>query len=108
MGFLLPTLLRGHTLLQAGRPPRPGYRVPRIPVHRRGGSRQVGVRPRGAFFANSNSKSGLRCKQCRGESGSVCFWGLLDPDPDSLVRGMDPEPDPSVIVFLTFYLRKIM
>jgi hypothetical protein len=27
------------------------------------------------------------------------FLGLLDPDPDSLVRGMDldPDPDPSII-----------
>jgi hypothetical protein len=22
------------------------------------------------------------------------FLGLLDPDPDLLVRGMDPDPDP--------------
>jgi hypothetical protein len=22
------------------------------------------------------------------------FLGLQDPDPDSLVRGMDPDPDP--------------
>jgi hypothetical protein len=22
------------------------------------------------------------------------FWGLLDPDTDPLVRGMDPDPDP--------------
>jgi hypothetical protein len=30
------------------------------------------------------------------------FWGLLDPDPDPLVRGMDPDPaldpDPSIIM----------
>ncbi len=25
------------------------------------------------------------------------FLGLLDPDPDPLVRGMDPAPDPSSI-----------
>ncbi len=25
------------------------------------------------------------------------FWGLKDPDPDQLVRGMDPAPDPSII-----------
>ncbi len=25
------------------------------------------------------------------------FLGLLDPDPDSLVRGMDPDLDPSII-----------
>ncbi len=25
-------------------------------------------------------------------SGSTCFLGLLDPDPDPLVRGMDPDP----------------
>jgi hypothetical protein len=25
------------------------------------------------------------------------FVGLLDPDPDLLVRGMDPDPDPSII-----------
>jgi hypothetical protein len=25
------------------------------------------------------------------------FLGLLDSDPDSLVRGMDPDPDPSSI-----------
>ncbi len=25
------------------------------------------------------------------------FLGLLDPDPDSLVRGLDPDPDPSII-----------
>jgi hypothetical protein len=36
------------------------------------------------------------------ESGSVesiCFWTLLDPDPDLLVRGLDPaqDPDPSII-----------
>jgi hypothetical protein len=24
------------------------------------------------------------------------FLGLLDPDPDPLVRGMDPDPDPLV------------
>ncbi len=24
------------------------------------------------------------------------FLGLLYPDPDSLVRGMDPDPDPSI------------
>jgi hypothetical protein len=23
------------------------------------------------------------------------FFGLLDPDPDQLVRGMDPAPDPA-------------
>jgi hypothetical protein len=26
------------------------------------------------------------------------FLGLLDPNPDSLVRGMDPDPDPSSII----------
>jgi hypothetical protein len=26
------------------------------------------------------------------------FLGLLDPDPDLLVRGMDPDPDPSIIM----------
>jgi hypothetical protein len=28
------------------------------------------------------------------------FLGLLDPDPDPLVRGMDPalDPDPSIIM----------
>ncbi len=25
------------------------------------------------------------------------FLGLLDQDPDTLVRGMDPAPDPSII-----------
>jgi hypothetical protein len=25
------------------------------------------------------------------------FLGLLDPDPDQLVRGMDPDPGPSII-----------
>ncbi len=25
------------------------------------------------------------------------FLGLLDPDPGPLVRGMDPDPDPSII-----------
>jgi hypothetical protein len=25
------------------------------------------------------------------------FLGLLDPDLDSLVRGMDPDPDPSIM-----------
>jgi hypothetical protein len=49
------------------------------------------------------------------------FLGLSDPDP--LVKGMDPDPDPSIIMqkkvrkplipnilllFLTFYLRKMM
>jgi hypothetical protein len=24
------------------------------------------------------------------------FLGLLDPDPAPLVRGMDPDPDPSI------------
>jgi hypothetical protein len=24
------------------------------------------------------------------------FLGLLDPDPDPLVRGMDPAPDPAL------------
>jgi hypothetical protein len=24
------------------------------------------------------------------------FLGLLDPDPDLLVRGMDPDPDPFI------------
>ncbi len=24
------------------------------------------------------------------------FWGLQDPDPDPLVRGMDPDSDPSL------------
>jgi hypothetical protein len=46
------------------------------------------------------------------------FLGLLDPDP--LVRGMDPDPDPSIIkknskknldwfydFFLTFYLKNV-
>jgi hypothetical protein len=41
-------------------------------------------------------------KQCCGsESGSGIsqnhmLSGLLDPDPDSLVRGMDPEPEPAL------------
>jgi hypothetical protein len=34
--------------------------------------------------------------QCCG-SESVCVLGLLDPDPDPLVRGTDPYPDPSII-----------
>jgi hypothetical protein len=25
------------------------------------------------------------------------FLNLLDPDPDTLVRGTDPDPDPSII-----------
>jgi hypothetical protein len=25
------------------------------------------------------------------------FLGLLDPDPDPLVRGMEPNPDPSIV-----------
>ncbi len=25
------------------------------------------------------------------------FLDLLDPDPDLLVKGMDPDPDPSII-----------
>jgi hypothetical protein len=25
------------------------------------------------------------------------FLGFLDPDPDLLVRGTDPDPDPSII-----------
>jgi len=25
------------------------------------------------------------------------FLGFLDPDPDQLARGMDPDPDPSII-----------
>ncbi len=25
------------------------------------------------------------------------FFGLLDPDPDLLVRGMDPDPDPYIM-----------
>jgi hypothetical protein len=25
------------------------------------------------------------------------FLGLLDVDPDPLVRGMDPDPDPTII-----------
>jgi hypothetical protein len=37
--------------------------------------------------------------QCSG-SGSTCFFGI--PDPDPLVRGMDPDPaldpDPSIIM----------
>jgi hypothetical protein len=34
--------------------------------------------------------------QCCG-SGSVCVLGLLDTDPDPLVRDTDPAPDPSII-----------
>jgi hypothetical protein len=38
--------------------------------------------------------------QCYGSGsesvGSECFLGLLDLDP--LVRGMDPDPDPSIIL----------
>jgi hypothetical protein len=30
-----------------------------------------------------------------GSIGSVCFLGL--PDPDPLVRGTDPAPDPSIV-----------
>jgi hypothetical protein len=26
------------------------------------------------------------------------FLGLPDPDPDSLVSGVDPNPDPSIII----------
>jgi hypothetical protein len=29
-------------------------------------------------------------------SGSVCFWAP-DPNPDPLVSGTDPAPDPSII-----------
>jgi hypothetical protein len=54
------------------------------------------------------------------------FLGLLDPDPDPLVRAVDPDPDPSIILlssskkirktliltvcdfFWTFYPRKMM
>jgi hypothetical protein len=28
-----------------------------------------------------------------GSTGSTCFFGLQDPDPDPLVRGMDPDPE---------------
>jgi hypothetical protein len=36
-------------------------------------------------------------QQCCGSGsvGSICYWASLDPDP--LVRGMDPDPDPSII-----------
>jgi hypothetical protein len=27
---------------------------------------------------------------------TAVFLGLLDPDPDPLVRGMDPDPDPDL------------
>jgi hypothetical protein len=32
-------------------------------------------------------------EQCcgAGSDGSICFWGLMDPDP--LVRGTDPDSD---------------
>jgi hypothetical protein len=39
-------------------------------------------------------------KQCcgwgSGSTGSTCFLGLPDLDPDPLVRGMDPDPDPAL------------
>jgi hypothetical protein len=39
-------------------------------------------------------------KQCcgcgSGSTGSTCFLGLRDLDPDPLVRGMDPDPDPAL------------
>ncbi len=28
---------------------------------------------------------------------SCVFLGILDPDPDSLVKGMDLDPDPSIV-----------
>jgi hypothetical protein len=34
-------------------------------------------------------------KQCSGSGSESMFLGLHDPDP--LVRGMDPEPGPSII-----------
>ncbi len=46
----------------------------------------------GAAAAPGDSSS-----QCSGSTGSICFFGLPDLDPDPLVRGMDPDPDPSFI-----------
>jgi hypothetical protein len=38
----------------------------------------------------------LTFRQCcgSGSTGSTGFWGL--PDPDPLVRGIDPDPDPDL------------
>jgi hypothetical protein len=38
-------------------------------------------------------------RQCCDPDPGHMFFGLLDPDPDPLVRGMvsDPDPDPSII-----------
>jgi hypothetical protein len=58
------------------------------------------------WISSKNSASGVSRKrikilwgymQCC-ESGSTCLLGLPDQDPDPLVRGMDPDPDASIIM----------
>ena len=36
------------------------------------------------------------------------FLGLLDPDPDPLVRGMDPDPDPALDPDPSIIMQKIV
>ncbi len=36
------------------------------------------------------------------------FLGLLDPDPDPLVRGMDPDPDSDPSINMQNHLKKTL
>ncbi len=49
-----------------------------------------------------SGSAGYLCTSVVDRICQICtFWGLLDPDPDPLVRGTDPDqapdPDPSII-----------
>jgi YD repeat-containing protein len=58
--------------------------------------KQVRRTPFGRTMHDSNPGNYDFCtcfNQCCGSRSvrSICFWALLDPDPDALVRGMDPD-----------------
>ncbi len=56
-------------------------------------------------FIETTETNKPACCGSRSESGSesvsgftvsTCFWASRIPDPDQIVRGMDPDPDPAL------------